>query len=166
MQRIVVLAQSMRNRLAHFTRLIHDNPNWELAGIYAEQESGTNVENRDELNRMLKDCEKGKIDLILTKSLSRFSRNTVDTLITLNQLAEKNIAVHFEMEGLNSMDKNMRHAIRMIAAISQEESCSKSQNIKWGIRQSFKRGNVKLNYTNFLGYTKDGNGKLEHFNHR
>ncbi|MBA1335454.1 MAG: Site-specific recombinase [Firmicutes bacterium] len=66
---------SLKSQVAHFSKLIQDNPNWEFAGIYAEQESGTNVENRDELNRMLKDCEKGKIDLILTKSLSRFSRN-------------------------------------------------------------------------------------------
>ena len=74
---------------------------------------------------MLKDCQKGKIDIILTKSLSRFGRNTVDTLITLHRLAEKNIAVHFEMEGINSMDKNMRQAIRMIAAISQEAATPK-----------------------------------------
>lgn len=151
---------SLKSQVAHFSKLIQDNPDWEFAGIYAEQESGKNVDNRDELNRMLNDCDNGKIDLILTKSLSRFSRNTLDTLITLNQLAEKNIVVQFEMEGLNSMDKQMRQAIRMIAAMSQEESYSKSGNIKWGIRQSFRRGNVKLNYTNFLGYTKDDNGSL------
>lgn len=151
---------SLKSQVVHFSKLIQDNLDWKFAGIYAEQESGTNVENRDELNRMLNDCDNGKIDLILTKSLSRFSRNTLDTLITLNQLAEKNIVVQFEMEGLNSMDKQMYQAIRMIAAMSQEESYSKSENIKWGIRQNFRRGNVKLNYTNFLGYTKDDNGNL------
>jgi len=151
---------SLESQVSHFSTLIQENPDWEFAGIYAEQESGTDIENREEMNRMVKDCEQGKIDLILTKSLSRFSRNTVDTLITLHQLAEKNIAVYFEMEGLNSMDKNMLQVIRMAASLSQEESSSKSENIKWGIRAKFKQGNVKLNYTNFLGYTKDHNGNL------
>lgn len=73
---------SLEFQVSHFSTMIQENPDWEFAGIYAEQESGIDIENREEMNRMIKDCEQGKIDLILTKSLSRFSRNTVDTLIT------------------------------------------------------------------------------------
>lgn len=82
---------SLESQIRCFTDMIQNNPDWEFAGVYAEQKSGTNIENRSGMSRMLKDCEKGKIDLILVKSISRFGRNTVDTLITLNHLAEKTL---------------------------------------------------------------------------
>lgn len=85
--------QSLKSQAAHFTGIISENPDWDFAGIYAEQESGTGTENRDELNRMLADCEAGKINLILTKSMSRFSRNTLDTLKILAQLLKLDVEV-------------------------------------------------------------------------
>lgn len=118
------------------------------------------MENRDELNRMLRDCDAGKIDLILTKSMSRFSRNTLDALVTLQSLSEKNIEVRFETENISTADEKVHQAIVAAAAMAQHESHSRSENIKWGIRQGFQQGKVRLNHTNFLGYTKDENGNL------
>jgi len=109
---------------------------------------------------MLADCEARKINLILTKSMSRFGRNTLDALNILNRLLKLDVEVRFEMEGIHTRDKRVIQAITGAAAYAQEESHVKSENIKWGIRRSTERGNVKLNHTNFLGYTKDENGKL------
>lgn len=109
---------------------------------------------------MMKDCRTGKIDYIITKSVSRFGRNTLPFLQGFNELLCLGITVYFEMEGLDSSDWRMIKIITAAAAVAQNESESKSANIKWGIQRSFENGRVKLNHTNFLGYTKDKNGKL------
>ena len=153
-------ALSLKLQVAHFTKLICDNPDWDFAGIYADTESGVSVDNRDEFGRMLKDCDVGKIDLILTKSMSRFARNTLDALVTLQRLKEKDIEVRFETENISTADKKVHEAIVAYVAVAQDESLSKSGNIKWGIRQGFQQGKVHLNHTNFLGYTKDEHGNL------
>lgn len=151
---------SLEDQATHFAKLISENPEWEFAGIYAERGSGTSLNNRNEFNRMIKDCDNGKIDLILTKSIGRFGRNTVDTIRTLNKLEQMGIAVHFEIERLKSTDKDTKQAITIAAAYAQAESEGQSQDIKWGIRRSMEKGHVKLNHTQFLGYTRDANGKL------
>jgi DNA invertase Pin-like site-specific DNA recombinase len=151
---------SLEQQIIHFTKIISENEEWELAGIYTEQETGTSIERRGEFRRMLKDCKSSKINLILTKSLSRFGRNTVDTLRILSELEEKDISVYFEIERLESTDKKMRQIISIIASHYQAESEEKSENIKWGIRRSMEKGHVKLNHTQFLGYTRDKNGSL------
>jgi len=151
---------SLKAQVAHFTGIINGNPNWQFAGVYAERESGTQVENRNELNRMLADCEAGSIDLILTKSMSRFGRNTLDTFLLLDRLLKLDVEVRFELEGICTKDKRVLEAIAGAAAFAQDESRAKSENIKWGIRRSVERGHIALNHSQFLGYTKGKDGQL------
>ena len=118
------------------------------------------MKKRPEFVKMIKTCKQGKIDLIQTKSMSRFGRNTLDMLRKLYELFGLNVKVYFEKENLNSYDKEMRTMMRVYAGFAQEESKSMSENIKWGIRERMREGKVCLNCTRFLGYDKDENGKL------
>ncbi|WP_368489228.1 recombinase family protein [Clostridium sp. BJN0013] len=152
--------QSLKSQVAYYTQKICDNPDWDFAGIYAEQESGTRVDNRDEVQRLMKDCRDGKIDLVLMKSLSRFGRNTLDVLLMLDELSKLNIVVYFETENIYSNDSRVKKYITMAAAAYQEESRQKSEAIKWGIWQSSHHGHIKLNHSQFLGYGRDDNGNL------
>lgn len=152
--------QSLKSQVAYYTQKICDNPDWDFAGIYAEQESGTRVDNRDEVQRLMNDCRDGKINLILMKSLSRFGRNTLDVLLMLDELSKLNIILYFETEDIWSNDPRVKKYITMAAAAYQEESRQKSEAIKWGIRQSSCRGYVKLNHSQFLGYGRDDKGNL------
>ena len=128
--------------------------------IYAECASGTQMKKRPEFMKMLKACKQGKVDLILTKSISRFGRNTLDTLKTLYELFNLGVKVFFEKENLNNYDKEMRTMMGIYAGFAQEESKNMSDNIKWGIRERMREGKVCLNCTRFLGYDKDENGRL------
>lgn len=151
---------SLDSQIQYYTDHINSHEGWVLAGIYSEQASGTRFDNRTEFNRMMKDCRAGKIDYIITKSISRFGRNTLPFLQSFNELIGMGITIYFEMERLDSSDWRMLKIIAAAAAVAQNESESKSANIKWGIQRSFEKGHVKLDHTNFLGYTKDENGKL------
>ena len=96
---------SYEAQVEYYTRKIQETENWKLAGIYADDgKSATNTKKRDDFKAMIKDAEGGKIDMILTKSVSRFARNTVDSLLTIRRLKEKNVAVVFEKEGVNTLD--------------------------------------------------------------
>jgi len=117
---------SLKCQVAHLTKLISENPDWDFAGIYADTQSGIDMCNRDEFNRMLSDCNDGKIDLILTKSISRWGRNTLDTLVTLQQLTAKGIEVRFEMEHISTMDEKVHEIIVAHAAVAQHESHERS----------------------------------------
>lgn len=152
--------QSLKSQVAYYTQKICDNSDWDFAGIYAEQESGTRVDNRDEVQRLMTDCRNGKVDLILMKSLSRFGRNTLDVLLMLDELSKLNIVVYFETEDIWSNDPRVKKYITMAAAAYQEESRQKSEAIKWGIQQSSLHGHIKLNHSQFLGYSRDDNGNL------
>lgn len=151
---------SLDSQIQYYTDYISNHEGWILADIYSEQASGTRFDNRTEFNRMMKDCRAGKVDYIITKSISRFGRNTLPFLRSFNELLGLGITIYFEMERLDSSDWRMLKIIAAAAAVAQSESESKSANIKWGIQRSFEKGHVKLNHTNFLGYTKDENGKL------
>ncbi len=152
--------QSLKSQVSYYTQKICDNPAWDFAGIYAEQESGTRIDNRDEIQRLMEDCRNGKVDLILMKSLSRFGRNTLDVLIMLDELSKLNVVVYFETEDIYSNDPRVKKYITMAAAAYQEESRQKSEAIKWGIQQSSYHGHVKLNHSQFLGYGRNNNGNL------
>lgn len=152
--------QSLKSQVAYYMQKICDNPDWDFAGIYAEQESGTSVDSREEVQRLIKDYRNGKVDLILMKSLSRFGRNTLDVLLMLNELSKLNVVVCFETEDIWSNDPRANKYITMAAAAYQEESRQKSEAIKWGIRQSSYHGHVKLNHSQFLDYSRDNNGNL------
>ena len=151
---------SLEAQIAHFASRISENPKWEFAGVFAEQKSGTRIENRSELNRLLKNCEAGRIDLILMKSISRLGRNTLDALIIIDELVAQGIEVQFELEQLSTKDEQVRKMLAMLAAIAQNESWSRSEDVKMGMRRSANKGKAILNHTRFLGYTKNNAGQL------
>ena len=151
---------SLEAQIAHFTSRISSNHEWEFAGIYAEQKSGTRIKNRSELNRLLADCEAERIDLILMKSISRLGRNTLDALIILNRLIALRIEVQFELEQLSTKDERVRKILAYLAAIAQTESWSRSEDVKMGMRRSANKGKANLNHTRFLGCTKNNAGQL------
>lgn len=148
-------------QVEHYTSYIDSKPEWELAGIYADDGiSGTNTKKRNQFNRMIGDCREGKIDMILTKSISRFSRNTVDCLKYTRELKDLGIAVFFEKENINTLDSKGEVLMTIMAAMAQQESESMSQNIRLGIQFRNQQGKVKINHNRFLGYTKDEDGGL------
>lgn len=145
----------------YYTEKITNNPNWKLAGIYADDGiSGTDMKKRDEFNRLLQDCEAGKIDMILTKSISRFARNTVDTLNTLRILRKKGVTVFFEKEHIDTHADNGEMIITVLSGLAQEESFNLSENTRWGIIRKFENGTIMLNHNRFMGYTKGKDGEL------
>lgn len=152
---------SYQAQVEHYTREIKRNPKWEFAGIYADEGiSGTNTKKRVEFNRMIEDSMAGKIDMILTKSVSRFARNTVDCISYIRKLKEKNIAVFFEKENINTLDGAGELLITILGSLAQEESRSLSTNTKWGIARRYENGIVQVNHNRFLGYTKNQDNEL------
>jgi len=152
---------SYEAQVTHYTGYIKNNPDWEFAGIYADQGiSGTNTKKRLEFNRMIEDSMANKIDMIITKSISRFARNTLDCLQYIRQLKEKNIAVYFEKENVNTLDSKGEFMISLLGSLAQEESNSLSQATRMGIVFRFQSGKVKVNHNKFLGFTKDENSEL------
>ena len=148
-------------QVEHYTTYIKNKPEWEFVEVYADDGiSGTNTKKRDEFNRMIDDCKAGKIDMILTKSISRFSRNTVDCLKYTRELKALNIAVFFEKENINTLDAKGEVLMTIMAALAQQESESLSANVRLGIQFRNQQGKVQVNHNRFLGYTKDENGKL------
>lgn len=154
-------ATSYEAQVSHYTEQITRNPEWAFAGIYADDGiSGTNTKKREEFNRMIADCMDGRIDMIITKSISRFARNTLDCLKYIRQLKERNIPVFFEKENINTLDAKGEVLLTIMASLAQQESQSLSQNVKLGLQFRYQRGEVQVNHSRFLGYTKDENGRL------
>lgn len=122
--------------------------------------SATNTKKRDDFNAMIRDALDGKIDMILTKSVSRFARNTVDSLLTIRKLKEKNVAVVFEKEGVNTLDGTGEILITILSSLAQEESRNISENTRWGVVRRFEKGQVIVNHSKFMGYTKNEKGEL------
>ena len=152
---------SYETQVAHYTSYINGNPEWEMVEVYADNGiSGTRTAKREAFNRMIKDCEAGRIDMIITKSISRFSRNTVDCLKYTRKLKEMNIAVFFEKENINTLDAKGEVLMTIMAALAQQESESLSANVRLGIQFRNQQGKVQVNHNWFLGYTKDESGKL------
>lgn len=152
---------SYEAQVSYFTEKIKSNPNWKLAGIYADDgKSATNTKKREDFNAMIEDCMAGKIDMVITKSVSRFARNTVDSLQNIRKLKEKNIAVFFEKEGVNTLEGTGELLITILSSQAQEESRNLSENTRWGLVRRFENGIVSVNHNKFLGYTKDKNGEL------
>jgi len=151
---------SLESQIRYYTKTIQENPEWEFAGVYAERVTGTDFKKRDEFNRMIKDAKAGNIDLILTKSISRFGRNIVPFLQSFYELSQKGVVVRFEIEDIRTDDPDVAMVLSILAAIAQAESESRSKDIKWGIRRNYEKGKVQLNHSQFLGYTKDTDGNL------
>jgi len=151
---------SLEAQATHFTQLIEANPDWKLVGIYTEQYSGLGTQGRSELNRLLRACARGRVDIVLCKSISRLTRNTVDALTILDGMVAKGIELRFEIEGISTRDLRIRQLFAMMAGLAQHESWSKSESIKWGLKHRADSGKAVLNHTQFLGYTKDRDGNL------
>ena len=147
---------------AYYTQKIEENPDWELAGIFADKGlSGTSMKKRENFNKMIAACKRGKIDTILTKSLSRFARNTVDCLETVRMLKAHGIGVIFEKENINTLTESSEFLITLFSGFAQAESESLSKNIIWGKEESKKAGKVPFQYKKLLGYRKGLDGKPE-----
>ena len=154
-------ASSYETQVAHYKELIQKEPTWEFAGIYADDGiSGTNTKKREQFNQMIAACKAGKIDLIVTKSISRFARNTIDCLKYIRDLKAINVAIFFEKENINTMDAKGEVLITIMASLAQQESESLSQNVKMGIQYRYQQGKIFVNHNHFLGYTKDAQGNL------
>ena len=129
---------SYERQISYYKEKIEKREGWILAGIYADEGiSGTKKQKRDGFLKLIQDCNEGKIDLILTKSISRFARNTVDLLITIRSLKSKNIAVYFEKENINTLDNTGEILITILSSQAQEESRNISENIRWGLRRKY-----------------------------
>lgn len=147
-------------QVKHYTERIQSEPKWTLVGIYADKGiTGTSVKKRDEFNKMIRKCKQGKIDMIITKSIARFARNTVDCLTHTRMLKELGVDVYFEEQGIHSTDPGAEFYITIYGSIAQSESENISANVKWGKAQSAKDGKVSFHYKNFLGYRKGEDGK-------
>jgi site-specific DNA recombinase len=153
---------SYEAQVDHYTNYIKNNDSWIFAGVYTDEGiSATNTKRREGFKRMINDALSGKIDLIITKSVSRFARNTVDTLTTVRKLKEKGVEVYFEKENIYTLDSKGELLITIMSSLAQEESRSISENVTWGQRKRFADGKINLPYKHFLGYKKGDNGLPE-----
>ncbi len=152
---------SFEAQQTYFTNLINGNPDWELVGIYADEESGTQAEKREQFQQMVADCEAGLVDLVLTKSISRFARNTVDALQTIRKLKALGIPIIFTKEGVNSMDAGGEVLVTILASLAQQESASISQNVQIGVRYHYQEGKICGGVHRLLGYNRTPEGSLE-----
>jgi len=151
---------SFEAQVDYYTRQITANAEWTMVEVYTDEGiSGTNTKKREGFNRMIADALSGKIDLIITKSISRFARNTVDTLTAVRQLKDKGVEVYFEKENIYTMDSKGELLITIMSSLAQEESRSISENVAWGKRAKCEEGKVYLPYKQFLGYEKGSNGQ-------
>lgn len=152
---------SYEAQVNYYTTYIEKQPDYECAGIYADEGiSGTTTKKRDQFNKMIADCKAGKIDMIITKSISRFARNTLDCLNFVRLLKDLGIGVVFEKENIFTLDSKGEVLLSILSSLAQDESRSISENSTWGIRRRFEQGRLFINATKFLGYDKDKNGNL------
>ena len=153
---------SYEAQISYYTDKIRNNSDWQMAGIFADEGiTGTQAKKRPEFLKMIQKCRQRKIDLILTKSLSRFARNTVDSLNYIRELKSLGVAVIFEKENLNTLETDTEMILTIMSCFAQAESESISKNVSWGVRQSFKNGKVPMQYARLLGYRKGADGQPE-----
>src|SRR5690554_2328179 len=146
---------SYEAQVNYYQEYIQGRLDWEFVTVYADEGiTGTNTKRRVGFNKMIKDALDGKINLIITKSISRFARNTLDSISYVRKLKEKGVEVFFEKENLWTLDSKSELILTIMASIAQEESRSISQNVQWGKRVAFQSGKVSFAYSNFLGYKK------------
>lgn len=152
---------SYEAQVNYYTNFINNSFEYEMVKIYADAGiSGTNTKKREQFNKMIEDCKAGKIDVIITKAISRFARNTLDALTNVRLLKELGIGVIIEKENINSLDSKGEVLLTILSSLAQDESRSISENSTWGIRRKFEQGKVVVNHKKFLGYDKDEEGNL------
>ncbi len=151
---------SYEAQIEYYTAKIQDNPEWTMVRMYADEGiSGTSMKKRKEFLKLIADCKKGKVDLVITKSVTRFARNTVEGLQTVRQLKNLGIGVYFEKENVNTLNMDNEMLLTFFFTQAQAESESLSGNVKWGHRKNFQDGKVYYHYDSFLGYKKGEDGK-------
>lgn len=147
-------------QVEYYKSYIGKREDWEFAGIFADEaKSGTQVKSRDEFLRMMKECENGNIDIIITKSVTRFARNTIDSIETIRKLKALGVTVYFEKENINTISEQSEQMLTILSSLAQGESESISTNTRWGIQKRFRDGSYKLGCVAY-GYTKDEDGEL------
>ena len=148
---------SYEAQVNHYTSFIQSHPGWELAGIFADEGlSGTQAKTRPQFNALITACEEGAVNLVITKSISRFARNTLDALNYIRKLKALNIPIIFEKESVNTLEASGELMVTILASIAQQESASISQNVRMGINFGFQEGRGRVNFSSFLGYRKGG----------
>jgi len=153
---------SLENQINHCRSAIESNPDWVLAGVYAEKGiSGTEADTRPELQRMIRDCEAGLIDMVICKSISRFARNTADCLSMVRKLTSLGVVLHFEKENIQTDRMDSEFLLGILAAFAQDESRSFSSNMKWGIRKRFEAGTYIVSKRPY-GYRRGSDGYTIH----
>ena len=154
------LMHSLSAQVSYYSSLIQRTPEWEYAGVYVDAGiTGTSVTARPEFQRMVADCEAGKINIVLTKSISRFARNTVDLLSTVRHLKELGVEVRFEKEKISSLSGDGEVMLSILASFAEQESVSLSNNIKWTFQKKFRNGEVH-SHQKMLGYRWEGDERL------
>ena len=152
--------ESLENQTATYERLIRSNPEYAFAGVYADQGISGYCENRPQFQKMLERARAGEIDLIITKSISRFARNTVTVLKVARELKERGVGIFFEEQNINTLSGDGEMMLAVLASFAQEESRSMSENNKWSIKKKFERGEVMITTSRFCGYDKNEYGDL------
>ena len=153
---------SYEAQVDYYTKYIKSRPDWEFVEVYTDEGiTATNTKKREGFKEMVENALAGNIDLIITKSVSRFARNTVDSLTTIRKMKDKGIEVFFEKENIYTLDSKGELVLTIMSSLAQEESRSISENVTWGRRKQFADGNVCLPYKHFLGYKKGEDGKPE-----
>ena len=151
---------SLDAQLRYYAGMIHDHPDWMEAGVFSDTGSGIKRKERHGFQRMMASCRRGKIDLIITKSVTRFGRNIPVMLRAFDELRGQGVDILFETEGLNLLRQDTRILLKLYAAFAEEESITKSEITKWGIRQGFRSGDSRLANRVCYGYRWDQDGKL------
>lgn len=149
-------ATSYTTQVSHYTEYIKNRNDWDFLEVYTDEGiTGTSTKHREGFKRMIEDALSGKIDLIITKSISRFARNTVDSLTAIRQLKEKGVEVFFEKENIWTLDGKGEVLLTIMSSLAQEESRSISENVTWSVRKRYAEGQVQVPFSRFLGYDKD-----------
>ena len=151
---------SLSSQEQYYEEWIKRIPHWTFAGIYSDIGSGTQAKGRRRFNAMISACQRGKIDTILTKSAHRFARNTVDALETIRMLRRWQVDIYFEIEGIHSLYESSEFLLAVVCARAQEESYSKSEDIKWGLRKAFENPESRYYQRICYGYTHNKDGRL------
>jgi DNA invertase Pin-like site-specific DNA recombinase len=152
---------SFENQVEYYTNLIKNREDWTLAGLFTDEGiSGTGTKKRAGFMQMIRACEEGKVDLVITKSISRFARNTADCLNYSRKLKLLGIPIIFEKESINTMEASGELMFTILSSLAQEESRNISDNTQWGIRSKFQQGIPQINTEALLGYDKDEEGNL------
>ncbi|MCM8710835.1 recombinase family protein [Clostridium sp. SYSU_GA19001] len=152
--------ESLENQIQYYENVISNNPDYEYAGVFADRGITGTTDNRPEFQRMLNLAKEGKIDLIITKSISRFARNTAIMLQVVRELKDIGVEIEFQKENIKTLSGDGELMLTVLSSFAQEESKNVSDNLKWRVKKKFERGELIINTTRFLGYDKDEYGDL------